>query len=312
MGDPKKETKDVTTVDTGTPSTRFTSMVMREYQGAVSSGVAMDAYRQKLAQHLFVKIDMALKDAEIKRLSSDKGGTPYSWANVNLSKLALDAVHRVELGLDGLIPNHISPIAYKNARTGKYDIDLRIGYAGKDYYYRPLALYPIQDIIYELVYANDVFTVFKKGYGKNVESYNFEISDPFNRGEVVGGFGYVVYEDPTKNKLTILSTADFTKAKNAAQSKDFWNKHPEAMQYKTIVHRSVSHIVLDPRKISESFAQVESEELKDLDRIASYEAQGEIDENANNGEVIDIDPPEIELQEIIEPENQPQTVGPDF
>ena len=270
------------------PSVRFSNMVVREYQGAVSDGIEMSPYHRKLAQHLFVKIDMALKEAEQRR-NPDKQKTQVTWQFVNMPKLALDAVHVVELGLDGLIPNHLWPIAYKNGRTGLYDIDLRVGYAGKDYYYRKMSLYPIVDIIYELVHEKDRFTVVKKSINEGVESYNFEIPQPFDRGVVVGGFGYIMYQNSSMNKLVILTEADFAKAKSAAKSGDFWSKYPEEMKYKTIVHRTIKSIVLDPEKINESFAHVENNELLAYDQSAESAAEAEINANANTL-TIDITP----------------------
>jgi recombination protein RecT len=248
----------------------------------------MTPLRGKLAQHLFVKIDMALKEAEARR-NPATNKVPYSWAKINMQKAALSAVHRIELGLDGLIPNHIWPIAYYNNRAGVYDLDLRIGYAGKDYYYRKMALCPIVDIIYELVHENDRFTVIKKSINEGVESYTFEIPKPFDRGQVVGGFGYIMYQNPSMNKLVIVDNAAFEKAKSAAKSKEFWNNHSEEMKYKTIVHRTVKSIVLDPEKINESFGQVEADEIKAQDRDAKGQAQAEVDENANT-DFIDITP----------------------
>lgn len=290
MGNKQKEEDKNLPQKTGpTFSERFTGMVIKEYSSSISN-VKLSEFQQKLAQHLFVKIDIALKDFETKRLSKPNANQKleYTWNNINLQKLAVDTVYRVELGLDALIPNHIHPVPYKNSRLNKYDIDLRVGYAGKDFYYRQMSLHPIIDIEYELVHENDEFTVIKKQVNKGVESYGFEIPEPFNRGDVVGGFGYIRYENESMNKLVLLTTADFDKSKGSAMSNEFWNKHPEAMKYKTIVHRTVSRIVLDPHKINASFAQVENDGLKSIEHQVFEQAEDEIKTLANS-EVIDID-----------------------
>lgn len=304
------------TEQTRSHSARFAAMITNEYKGALSAAVEMTPLRGKLAQHLFVKIDMALKEAEAKR-NPASNKVPYSWAKINMQKAALSAVHRIELGLDGLIPNHIWPIAYYNNRAGVYDLDLRIGYAGKDYYYRKMALYPILDIIYELVHANDKFTVIKKSINEGVESYTFEIPKPFDRGPVVGGFGYIMYQNSSLNRLVIVDQASFTKSQDAAKNNNFWTKHPDEMKYKTIVHRTVKSIVLDPEKINESFGQVEADEIASQDRDTKGQAQAEVDENANS-EFIDITPDgpepnmteeekaEIRAQEIPDPLDKEQ------
>jgi len=294
----KAKQKEIVQVEES-PSSRFSAMVLNEYKGAVSDKVKMSPYQKKLAQHLFVKIDMSLKEAEIRR-NNQKNKTPIVWASVNMQKLALDAVHRIELGLDGLIPNHIWPIAYKNSRTGKYDLDLRIGYAGKDLYYRKLSLYPIVDITYRLVHASDHFKVVEKSLNDGVEIYKMKINEPFNRGEVVGGFGYIQYDDPRRNQLVLVSNEDFNKSKAAAKSKDFWNNHPNEMKLKTVVHRTIKRIVLDPEKINDSFVNVESNE-KSIQPMSV-----ELNFEEANSEVIDIH----EERESVLPE-EPEPVGDD-
>lgn len=263
-----------------TVSERFTGMVIKELASTTGSGVALSEDQKRLSQHLFVKIDATLNALEVKRSQQDKNGTPIVWANINMQKLALDAMHRVELGLDALIPNHIHPIPYLNKKTGKYDLDLRIGYAGKDYYRRGVALEKPKDIIYELVYSTDKFVAHKRSLGREGDSYEFEITQPFDRGDVVGGFGYIMYEDPSKNKLILLTEKDFQKSKKIAKSSNFWSDNPIEMRYKTIVHRVTDKLTMDPRKVTASVAAVEQQE---------YEAEvaSEIEREANQ-DVIDV------------------------
>jgi recombination protein RecT len=279
---------EIQKTETGSMSARFTSMVMKEH-GTEVGPVKFDEFKKRLAQHLFIKVDMALKEAEARR-NSNKLPVPMTWANVNLTKLAVDAVHRIELQLDALIPNHIHPIPYFNGRSKKYDIDLRIGYAGKDYYYREMALYPPTDVRYELVHKNDELTVCKKGLNNDVESYEFKVPNPFERGPIVGGFGYIAYDDPQRNKMVLVYMEDFKQAESASGTNKFWGPYKADMMLKTITHRTARHIVLDPKKINKSFAIVEGEEYVDIDQQAMIEADRETEDLGNTGEVIDIDP----------------------
>jgi recombination protein RecT len=274
--------------DQGTVSQRFTAIVIREYSGSVGK-LDISPYQRRLAQHLFIKIDQSLKDLEKKRTEKDKESVPIIWANINFEKLAIDAIHRIELGLDALIPNHISPIPYFNKRLGKYDLDLRIGYAGKDYYRRQMAIDPPENVIYELVHKNDVFKPAKKSFKNPIESYDFDISKPFDRGEIVGGFAYMEYGDPKKNKLLIVTEADFTKSKNSAQSKVFWDDYPEQMRLKTIVNRTMNRLQIDPEKVNSSFRFVEEQE----DITDAVIVQSDIQDKANKGEIIDMATGEI-------------------
>lgn len=275
----------------GTVSERFTAIIIREFSGTVGK-LEMSPYQKRLGQHLFIKVDQSLRDLEKKR--AEKGGEtiPITWANVNLEKLAIDAIHRIELGLDALIPNHISPIPYWNNRLKKYDLDLRIGYAGKDYYHRQMAIDPPENIIYELVHQNDVFKPVKASFKNSVESYEFEIPKPFDRGKIVGGFAYITYGDPKKNRLFIVTEADFIKSKSKAQSQVFWEDHPEQMRYKTIVNKVTGKLQIDPEKVNASFKFVEEqEEFADAAAV-----QVEIEDKANTGSIIMIpeEKPQIE------------------
>jgi len=268
-------------------SERFTSMIIREFSSIMGNGsLVLNDQQKRLAQHMFAKMDATLQELEKKRLDKNETGkVAIVWANVNMQKLSLDAVHRIELGLDALIPNHISPIPYWNARMKKYDVDLRVGYTGKDYYRRKVALDSPKDVRYHLVYTNDKLTVFMKSKTNPIETYEFEIPEPFNRGEVKGGFAYLEYEDASKNKIVLLALSDFNKAKSAAKSPDFWSKYPEQMQYKTLVHRATDKLQIDPAKINASYLAVENDDASD-----ALEVQAQIEESANKGKVIDMIP----------------------
>ena len=169
------ENKQVVSVEPS-QSERFTNMLMKEFSGTTSDMAIFNDNKKRLGQHLFIKADSVLKELEKKRIADSKTTVKeYTWTNVNLSKMALDAVHRIELGLDPLIDNHISIIPYFNTKLKKYDLDLRIGYAGKDYYKRKMAYETPKDVIYELVYSKDEFTVFKKDKVNKTESYEFRV-----------------------------------------------------------------------------------------------------------------------------------------
>ncbi len=279
-------------------SERFVTEVQRQFVAEMGNVLAFTEYERTLAQHLFLKADAALKDFEAKRLTKNNANqiTPYVWENINMRKLSLDAVHRVNLGLDAAIPNHIHPVPYFNGKEKKYDLDLRIGYIGKDYYRRDAAVEKPVNVIYELVYSNDKFRPIKKSFNNEIESYEFEVTNPFDRGNIVGGFGYIMYEDPRKNLLVILTEADFQKSEAAAPGETFWKKHPTEMRYKTLVHRTTEKLRLDPRKVnSKSYAYVENQEKEE-------QAQREIDENANTT-TIDVKPESVT---IVEPEAEPE------
>lgn len=275
-------------------SQRFVKQVEQQFTAEMGSKLQFSDYEKTLAQHLFLKVDASLKEFENKRVSSNSNRSPYTWDNINMSKLAIDAVHRVALGLDAIMPNHIHPVPYFNKKIKKYDLDLRIGYEGKDYYRREMAVDKPVDIVYELVHENDHFKPIKKSFKNEVEDYEFDIINPFDRGEIIGGFGYIIHENPKKNKLVIVTDKDFKKSQKYAQSDTFWKDHPEKMKYKTLVHITLNELKVDPKKVNaKSYAYVEGQDAEG--RV--YE---EIAENANS-ESIDVDYEEVENEKDWDP-----------
>lgn len=306
----KNETKELQKQE-ASYSQRFTQAVVKEFGAQVGGTMELTEYQERLAQHLFIAIDAALKSHETKRAKENKDGLPVVWANIDMDKLALDSMHRVELGLDALIPNHVHVIPYMNTRKKKYDLDLRIGYVGKDYYRRTVALDEPVDIIYELVYEKDSFKPVKKSMTNEIESYEFDIPEPFSRGKVIGGFGYIVYSDSRKNKLVIVTKADFDKSRKHAKSKTFWEGHEREMQYKTLVHRTTEKLNIDPEKVNAAFMRVEiDEEMENAEREAEENANREI--ITEDGEIVDAEFSETEKKDPAPATKPPTSIEPEL
>lgn len=241
-----------------TVSERFLADVERQFLAQMGTGVEFTATERRLVQHMYLAVDQALKAAEAKRTkgwteaklkTAHEDPRAFTWHHIDRQKLALDTVHRVQLGLDALVPNHIWPIAYFNGAKNQYDIDLRIGYLGRDLVARRYALEQPKSITYQLVFSTDEFKALPKSSSRPSEGFEFEINSPFDRGDIVGGFGYIEHEDPAKNQLVLVTQRDFTRSKGASRS-DFWAKHDVEMHLKTVYHRTLDKITLDPAKVN--------------------------------------------------------------
>lgn len=269
-------------------SERFMHKVIHEFSGSVGE-FQITEYQRQLIQGYFIGVDRALKTAEAERLRKNEANRdhkydntlPITWANVNMADLALDVVHYARLGLDTMQANFITPIPYLNKKAERYDINLMLGYNGIKYIAEKFALCPPKNVTIELVYSTDSFTPHKKGRGNDVESYDFEIVNPFDRGSIVGGFGYIEYDDPKKNELVIMSMKDIEKRKPKYASANFWggkasewnngNKVEvdkegwlDEMCRKTIIREvySPKHILLDPRKVDENYQYMKDREAR--------------------------------------------------
>lgn len=299
-----------------TASERFTGMVINEFQGNVGQ-LNLNEYQKQLIRNYFIGIDNALKIAEERRsYSKKKANDPaITWQNVNMNKLAVDVVQNAKLGLDMAVTNHLSVVPYLNGKTNKYDLNLMPGYEGLRYVAIKYAIYPIIDIRVELIHKNDKFKMTSKN---NVECYEFDIENPFDRGEVIGGFGYIRYQDETRNKLVVMSKAELLKRKPSTAAAEFWGGEKdkwengkkvgtetiegwqEEMLYKTMVRATCKKVPLDPKKINESYIYVmESAENYYVENQEDKVNQ-EIEENANK-ELIDIKSEETMESEIENP-----------
>lgn len=314
-----------------TASERFTSMVINEFKGNVGE-LNLNEYQKQLVRNYFIGIDNALKATEERRsYSKKKASDPQViWQNVNMNKLAVDVVQNAKLGLDMAVTNHLSVVPYLNGKTKKYDLNLMPGYEGLRYIAIKYAIYPVVDIRVELVHKNDTFKMITKN---NIDSYEFNIVNPFDRGEVIGGFGYIRYQDETKNKLVTMSKEELLKRKPSTAAVEFWGGEKdvwengkvvgkeqiegwqEEMLYKTMVRATCKKVPLDPKKINESYIYVMDTSENYYAEIQEDKVNEEIEENANK-ELIDVETGEIqEIEDTASAEDNVEdttTEGPAF
>lgn len=311
-----------------TASERFTNKVFVEFSGTVGE-IALTNFQRRLAQNYFMAVDTALKMAEEKRLKKSekyRDPLPVTWENVNMNQLARSVVAAARIGLDPAQPNHIHMLPFKNNTLNKYDIVLIEGYRGKELKAKKYGLDVPDHVIVELVYSNDKFKPFKKDRNNTVETYEFEVVNPFDRGEIVGGFYYHVYTDaPEKNKLVVMTIKDILKRRPAHASPEFWGGEKDVWQdgkkvgketvegwyekmcYKTVYRAAFSDITIDSQKIDDDYMRLKQME----DMLAEAEIAQEIAENANKT-IIDVKAESVDLEtgEVIDsgaPEQLPET-----
>ena len=289
-------------------SVRFMNMVVKEFSSGVGE-VALTNFQKRLAQNYFIATDQALAKAEQKRQAKtkNKDSLPVVWANVNMQRLALDVVAAARVGLDPAQKNHISMVPYKNNATCKYDIGFIDGYRGIEMKAWKYGLNMPDSVTVELVYSTDHFKPIKKDSKNRVESYEFDIPNPFDRGELIGGFYYHAYnENPTKNKLVIFTLFDILKRKPEHASVEFWGGEKpvwddgkkagtekvegwfDKMCLKTVFRAAYNDITIDSQKIDDDYLRLKQME----DSFSDLEVQAKIDAGAN-GEYIDVEGVEV-------------------
>lgn len=311
----KDETKDSKKDELGkelAPSERFMNMVVKEFTSGVGEPRLTD-FQRRLAQNYFIALDSTLKTAEEKRQKSKvnnngkwelKNPSPIGWPTINMERLARDVVSAARVGLDPAQKNHIAMSPFKNNTTGKYDIVFIEGYRGVEVKATKYGLEVPDAVTVELVYSTDKFKAIRKDHNHPFDSYEFEITDSFKRGDIVGGFYYYLYKDcPEKNRLVVFTIKDILKRKPKHAAVEFWGGEKdiwqdgkkvgtekvegwyEEMCYKTVYRAAYGSITIDSQKIDDDYLH-----LKQLEREADdAEFEEEINENANTGPTINVE-----------------------
>ena len=291
-----KQSQTPATINQGgtTPGERFSEMVIREFTGH-SGSPELGSYQRRLIQNYFISIDLALKLAEERRMKKNekyRDALEVSWKNINMQNLALDVVACARIGFDPALPNHINMMPFKNNTTKKYDIVFIEGYRGKELKSMKYGYKPPDDVVVEVVYSEDEFKPFKKDKNNSIESYVFEVTHPFDRGEIIGGFYYHSYQDnPTKNILMFYNLHEIEKRKPKYAAAEFWGGEKDKwengqkvgkekvegwfheMVWKTIYRAAYSAITIDGQKMDDDLMRMlERERLHEID--TNEEIQG--------------------------------------
>ncbi|MEY4351130.1 MAG: hypothetical protein RL078_1197 [Bacteroidota bacterium] len=249
-------------------SERFTKAVMKEFESSVGK-VELTPFQKNLISNYFIKLDQSLALAETKRLKTPQDKReqlPYTWENINMNALAMQVVPLSSVGFDPLQPNHVNLIPYKNSHTNKYDITPIIGYRGLGLKALKYALEELKDVIIELVYSNDHFELIKKDVNNERDTYVFNVQNPFDRGELLGGFYCQRYQDGKADRIRVFTKADIEKRKPKYASAEFWGGTNykgekidgwyEEMAYKTIYRAAYNDVIIDSSKIDAQFAKL--------------------------------------------------------
>lgn len=275
----KKKTESAdTTKSELTMAQRFTNAVVKSY-GDVARGIEVTPKQMRVISNYYIKLDEMIRNPESKI---------QSWAQVRLPELATTLAHMAKLNLDmSLGQLSFMPFEHKNSNT--FDLAPVISEAGYEYIAKTYGLEKPIHYIVELVYSTDKFSVTKRDSNHPYDTYTFVITNPFNRGKIVGGFGYLEYKDKTKNFVLPMSEQEILKYKPRWAKDSFWSgENGKKMYTKTIAKQLFKRVKLDPDKVNDiqdSFKRIESEELN----FFATESKNEIDDNMCSGDVIDIE-----------------------
>lgn len=312
-----------------TQAERFTAAVLKEIAG--NTGMEISKYQEKLCNNYFIKLNQVLTLAETKRLSKhekDRDPLPVTWESIDMAKLAVDVMAFCKVGLDPTLANQLSLIPFKNTRNNKYDIVFLIGYKGCELKARKYGFDVPDDVVVELVYSTDRFKQIKRDANNPVEGYQFEVTDDFNRGKIIGGFYYYKYfEKPEKNRLRVFNMQDILKRKPKYASTEFWGGEKEVwkdgkktketetvegwlpeMAYKTLYRAAYDAITIDSLKIDAELVQVLQKDKEAMYGTDTEEVK-EVTTDRNSRAIGFDKPIEIKQQAFIAPEQVAEING---
>lgn len=305
---------------------RFMAKVQSEMVTSTGINQVTDS-QKRLIQSYYIAIDQALKSAEEKRLGQSEKFRPnlaYTWKNVNMETLAIRVMAFSKIGFDPSLPNHLSFVFHKNKAGTQYEVTFLEGYRGKELKAKKYALdVPIATTV-ELKYTTDHFRPIKKDHKNPVETYEFEIKNPFERGEIEGGFYYHQYADATKNKLVIMSAKDIEKRKPQYAAAEFWGGDKDEykdgaktgkkiqvegwkdeMYRKTVARAAFGDLTIDPEKIDQNYMQL----LANEQELPTEDVSMQIEQGAHK-ENLTIDAHHTEVTEDVAPEENKEEEKP--
>ena len=277
-----KQTQELSVAD------RFTLSVVNSWKD-VAKGLEVTEKEKGLIAGYFIKLDEQLRNSKQN----------YTWKNVRMKELAVTLAHTAKLGLDMTIPGMLSFIPFRHGDTGTIDLVPVKGKTAYEYLAKRFGIDPPKYGIVELVYKNDKFSLIKRDATHDHDDYIFEIQNPFDRGEVIGAFGALIYDDPTKNKVMSKSYKELLSYRPARYDDTFWKgENLLKMLEKTMAKQLYNSVALDPEKINQyrdSFDRMDAAEIE----YAAGEAKEEIAENLGTGEYVDID-----FEPVVEAESE--------
>lgn len=229
---------------------------------ALGSKMELSPEQEKLVVDYWLFTKQSLNALEADRVDKNQNAkAPITFKNIDMNKFFLDVLHRARMGINPFINASVYCIPYWNRAKKKYDLDLRIGYKGEIASTKRLALNPIKNIRFELIYEDEELLIHQRTPQQPIEWYEIKGKDPLNPDKKIkGAVGYIEYEDRELNEVVTIHKGDIQKAKDFAQSNKFWDGHYEAMVLKTIAHRTCSRVDLDPKLVTDSVQQVMDQE----------------------------------------------------
>lgn len=208
-----------------------------------------------LAKNFFIAIDNAIKKSEEDRLSNDwkkKNNPPFRWSGINFDDVLQSSIAYSNIGIDPLSDDMISFVFFKNKTASGYNITFVEGVSCMEILARRYGVNCPENIKVEVVYSTDIYKAIKKDINNPKDDCIHEITNAFDRGEIVGGYSLSQFKNPAHDQLRPMSLKDINK--RTKETTDFFKKWPDEMCIKTLKKNAWSKVVLNTVDLAEYYA----------------------------------------------------------
>lgn len=215
---------------------------------------------EPLLNNFFMAIDTAIKNAEEDRLTKpDKQHDPkIRWASINIDETIQSSIAYANIHIDAMAEDMISFIFYKNKKGG-YDITFVEGVSCMEILARRYGVNCPENVKAELVYSTDVFKIVKKDINNPKDDCIHEITSPFDRGVILGGYTISQFKNERFDQLREMSLKDINK--RTKEYTPFFKKWPAEMCIKTLKKNAWSKVVLNTVDLAEYYASKKDPEF---------------------------------------------------
>lgn len=196
---------------------------------------------EDLAVNYFTRLDNELK----------KLATPKTWKQINFEDFLSKSIAYANIGIDPLAPKMLSFTLFGN-KTGTSDVVFVEDVRCMELLARRYGVNCPENITVELIYSTDKFSIIKKDLSHPSEGYVLEVTNAFDRGEIIGGVSLSEYENPIYNKVRIMSMKEIEK--RVKTNSTFWTNWKNEMCEKTLGKNAWGKVVLNTTELSEYYA----------------------------------------------------------
>ena len=197
---------------------------------------------EDLAVNYFTRLDNDLK----------KLATPKTWKQINFEDFLSKSIAYANIGIDPLAPKMLSFTLFANKTNGLSDVVFVEDVRCMELLARRYGINCPENITVELIYSTDKFSIVKKDLSHPSEGYVLEVTNAFDRGDIVGGVSLSEYANPIYNKVRIMSMKEIEK--RVKTNSPFWTNWKNEMCEKTVCKNAWGKVVLNTTELAKYYA----------------------------------------------------------